>query len=98
MPIEYHILPHYLNIGTTQNICAAPPTKNKISALPSSSPLLIVSINLFICSIPAIKVVAAAAYSNIVNFLTILYMIGQQTKKKLPNYMYRFQKFVNIIF
>jgi hypothetical protein len=25
-------------------------------------------------------------------------MIGQETKKKLPNYMYRFQKFVNIIF
>lgn len=29
MPIEYHILPHCLILGTTQNICAAPPTKNK---------------------------------------------------------------------
>jgi hypothetical protein len=38
-----------------------PPTKNKISGFPISSPLLIVSLNLLICSIPAIKVVAAAA-------------------------------------
>ena len=61
IPIEYHILPHCLIVGTTQNTCAMPPTKNKISGFPISSPLLIVSLTLLICSIPAIKVVAAAA-------------------------------------
>jgi hypothetical protein len=78
IPIEYHILLHCLTRGTTQNR-AIPPTKNKISGLPISSPILIVSINLFICSIPAIKVVAAAAAeSSIVTFLLFLYLIGNK--------------------
>jgi hypothetical protein len=42
-------------------------------------------------------VTAAAAYSNKVNFSTISLLKGKQTIKKLPNYKYRFQKFVNII-
>ena len=46
MPIEYQVLPYCLKIGTIQNICAKPPIKNKISELPISSPLLIVSITL----------------------------------------------------
>ncbi len=29
IPIAYHILPHCLIVGTTQNTCAMPPTKIK---------------------------------------------------------------------
>ena len=72
MPAEYHVLPHCLKIGTIQNICAKPPTKNKISELPISSPLLIVSITLLRCNKPAINVPAAAAARNIFNFFHLL--------------------------
>ena len=37
MPIENHIFPHCLIIGTSQNTGAAPAIKNKISALPICS-------------------------------------------------------------
>jgi hypothetical protein len=70
MPIEDHILPHCLIIGTSQILELLLQLKIKYQRYPYVH-TLIKSINLFICSIPAINVVTTAAYSNVVNFLTI---------------------------
>ena len=66
IPIEYQVLPPCLIIWITQHVWAIPPIKNKMPALTLPS---IVFETLTRCNIPAIKVVAAATYSNIVTFL-----------------------------
>jgi len=78
IPIEYHIYPYCIITGIIQNTYATPLIKNKIkiSGLPIYSTLLIVSINLLIYNIPAIKVAATVVNNNIVN-ISIIFQLNK---------------------
>jgi hypothetical protein len=58
IPFEYHVLPHFLDMGTAQNTCAAPPIAKSIVAFGLKFNMFGARIR---CRIPAIAVAPAAA-------------------------------------